>query len=160
MRVTTLLCDHAQVSSDGKLFISGANINRLNSQCIQAPYTVDFALAVMIHIPWQATNQAHKLSIELVNDDPNGAKRVPFAAATPNVDGVDHGKLLADFNAGRAPQMVPGEETTMPLVVPFHRFNLPDTGGYYFDICVDGTSVATVPFRVESITSTPFRVAG
>ena len=58
MEVVALLCDHAQVEG-GKLFVSGAAINRINSAPVDPPYRVNVAIAVMVTIPWTATNQAH-----------------------------------------------------------------------------------------------------
>ncbi len=52
MDVDVLLCDHAHVA--GKLFMSGANIDRFVFAAeAPAPYLLTFALAGVVHVPFQ-----------------------------------------------------------------------------------------------------------
>ena len=73
LSVQGMLCDFAEVSG-GKLFISGAGINLIASGSNDGPpYPVNIALALLVRIPWTATNQQHKLkkhsvSIESLGD--------------------------------------------------------------------------------------------
>ncbi len=68
MDVDVLLCDHAQVA--GKLFISGANIDRFVFAAeAPAPYLLTFALAGVVHVPFTSTNTPHELAFTIVTED-------------------------------------------------------------------------------------------
>jgi hypothetical protein len=62
LEANALLCDHAQVSADHKLYLSGGNVTRLWSARAEPPLVVTVGLAVIVHIGWQETNQAHRLA--------------------------------------------------------------------------------------------------
>ena len=54
-----ILCDFAEISG-GKLFISGAGITVMITQNPEPPHPVTLSLAVLVRIPWTATNQQHR----------------------------------------------------------------------------------------------------
>lgn len=149
-----LLCDFAEVSG-GKLFVSGAGINLLATGQANAPHPVNFALALLVRIPWTATNQQHTLIVELISDSPDGGPRtVPINEADPPAGHEDkRGKIVALFNAGRSPNMLAGEESLMPVAMPLAGLALPDIGSYYFSVMIDGTEVDRVSFRLVSVLS-------
>jgi hypothetical protein len=143
MKAVALLCDHAQVSGN-KLFISGAGINLIRVANPEPPLAVNFALAIMVTVPWTATNQPHKMTVELIGDQGAGSsERVPL---TP-----DDGVIVAEFNAGRSPVMKPGEDTLLPLALPMPGLPLPQPGSYFFTVKLDGTEADRVSFRAEVI---------
>ena len=150
MQAKVLLCDYAEVAQN-KLFITGANINRLGVQPSEPPYGVNIALAISVTIPWNATNQQHVMTIELVSDQGGGtSERVPLSGMLPpNHDPADNGMIVAAFNAGRAPDMTPGEDTLIPIAIPIFGLPLPHPGSYFFNIRIDGTDVDRVSFRVD-----------
>jgi hypothetical protein len=152
MKTVALLCDHTQKAGD-KLFVSGANINRLYTDKADPPFPVNVGLAIMVTIPWNATNQKHVLTLELIADQGgSGPERVPLAnQLLPGNDPEDLGILGAEFNAGRSPEMQPGEDTLMPLPVQMNGLQLPRPGSYFFDLRIDGTPMERVVFRLEVI---------
>jgi hypothetical protein len=153
LSVQGMLCDFAEVSG-GKLFISGAGINLIATASNDGPtYPVNIALALLVRIPWTATNQQHKLKVELLSDTPGGGpKRVAInAGSAPEGSEDDEGTILALFTAGRSPNMQAGEESLMPVALPMPGVPLPDMGSYYFSIFIDGTELDRVSFRVTSI---------
>jgi hypothetical protein len=151
LTANAMLCDHAQVSGN-KLFISGANISWVGSlSSPEGGYQVSLALAALVRIPWTATNQEHRLTVELLTDagEGAGAQRIPLAQMLPpGVPEDELGKIYAVFNAGRAPQMSPGEESLLPIALPMHGLRLPHPGQYWFSIHIDGTEVDHVNFKV------------
>jgi hypothetical protein len=152
LEANALLCDHAQVSADHKLYLSGGNVTRLWSARAEPPLVVTVGLAVIVHIGWQETNQAHRLGIELVFDDVVGAQRVHLPVElTPSALPGTEGMVTAEFNVGRAPEMIPGEATLMPIALNFPGLALPAPGSYFFTIGIDGTEVSRVPFRAMVI---------
>lgn len=154
MQTAALLCDHAQVTNDGKLFVSGAGISRLGLFSAEPPHAVNFALALMTTIEWQETNHPHKMTIELILDQggEHGAERVPLPSQLPpGASAQDAGIIFAEFNAGRPPNMSAGEQTLMPVALPFPAFPLPAPGSYFFTIKIDGTETARVSFRADVV---------
>ena len=68
MYLDVMLCDHAQVAGD-KLFISGANIDRIVLPAgTPPPYVVGFSAAGLVHVPWNATNVQHVLTSSLLTE--------------------------------------------------------------------------------------------
>jgi len=132
-----------------KLFITGAAINWISTNAVAAPHPVNMTLAILVRIPWNATNQQHKLSIELVADTSDGSERVSInEILPPDSDEENRGTIIGLFNAGRAPNMRVGEETLMPVALPFLGLPLPNIGSYFFSIGIDGTEMDRVSFRV------------
>jgi hypothetical protein len=143
LEAKALLCDYAQVAGK-KLFISGAGINLIGVPNAEPPLVVNFALAILLTIPWNATNQAHKMTVELVSEQSNGSsQRVPLTG--------DDGVIIAEFNAGRSPIMKPGEDTLLPVALPMFGLSLPEPGSYFFSIELDGSPADRVSFRAEVV---------
>ncbi|WP_276969227.1 DUF6941 family protein [Ferrimicrobium acidiphilum] len=154
MKAQAMLCDYAQVHG-GKLNIIGAGGGLVVTPATAPPYLINLSLAVLMTVPWSATNQQHRLTIELVSEPGGGggapARRVDLTTQTgPGQTVEDKGKILVLFNAGRPPQMLQGEDTLVPLALPLFAFPAPDLGSYYFAIDLDGTEVDRVSFRVVS----------
>lgn len=148
--VQAMLCDYAEVAG-GKLFITGANINLIGTPVSEPPLRVSLALAMIITIPWTATNQPHTLTVELVSDQASGNERVRLTdQPPPSGDEAEAGLIVAQFNAGRSPIMKPGEDNLLPIALPMLGLPLPRPGGYFFVIRIDGTEMRRVPFRLES----------
>ena len=61
-----MLADGAQAVG-GKLYILGGGFDRINMPTI--PFTHSFALAILIEVPWNATNQPCQIVVELLNAD-------------------------------------------------------------------------------------------
>jgi len=142
--VDALLADYAQVHA-GKLYVTGAGINLLTPPVPGPPYVVHFALALTVTIPWQSTNQPHSLKVSLVDTD---GERVQLAEPTGDTPPDDRGKILAQFNAGRSPIMQPGEDTVLPIALPFFGLALPHPGSYRLIIEMDDVETAGKTFRV------------
>lgn len=150
MEVHALLCDHAQVA--GKLFISGANINRFNFAAgSAAPYGLTFAVAGVVHVPWTATNADHTLAFRLLTQD----AEVPAlgGGAEAPVDGIG-GEMT--FNVGRPPGMN-AEEQLVPFAFNFAGLPLAETGQYNVTLTLDGAEVQRLLFTVAVEPSTTFR---
>ena len=96
-----MLADHAQVA-DGKLFISGGGW----SAC--EPGATPCALAVILHVPWQETNEKVSFSLRLVDEDGRGIMQ-PGAQ-----DGLPV-QVNGHFEARRPPGMTPGAEINVPI---------------------------------------------
>jgi hypothetical protein len=96
------------------------------------------ALALKMSIPWDQTNQPHHIRAMLLTEDgdpvsPPGAPGPIFAEG--------------DVEVGRPAGMKPGTPVDAPIVLNFGFLAL-DTGGYVWELEVDGTTMARAPFRV------------
>jgi hypothetical protein len=145
VKVDALLCDHAQVHG-GKLFVSGAGINLINVPTVQPPHPVAVWFAALLTVPWNATNQVHRVVISVVDADGASVPIAQHAPGSPIRDG-EQGAIVAEFNVGRAPIMQAGESTLVPLAVPIN-YGLPNLGAFTISVTVDGKSLSETKFRL------------
>lgn len=149
MRADLMLADYAMVHQ-GKLFISGAGINVMTVPPPAEKYVVNFGIGLSVTIPWQATNQNHRLLVSLADSD--GAL-VTLAQPMPGMSTPheDVGKIIASFNAGRAATMEVGEDSILPIAFQFSGLQLPHPGSYTLTVEIDGTEMAVTRFRVVTL---------
>jgi hypothetical protein len=154
MELDVMLCDHAQVAG-GKLFITGANIERMQLPAgTPPPYVVTFAAAGMVRVPWTATNSPHVLGFKLLTED----GEVPTMG--PGVDvGADGIGGEMNFNVGRPPQLASGDEQMVPFAFNFQGLPLGTAGRYGLKFSLDGTEQRTLTFTVAVEPSAGFRGA-
>ncbi|MDQ2709188.1 MAG: hypothetical protein M3Z25_16840 [Actinomycetota bacterium] len=145
MEGTVVLADYAQVHA-GKLNVVGAGINLVGAHTAEAPHKINLHAAILIIVPWQSHNQAHKLTVSLGNED---GGYLPIAEAAPGVpvEPEDEGSVVGQFNAGRGPIMTPGDDSIIPLAVPI-QVAVPSLGAYRVILKIDGTEIAVARFRV------------
>ena len=148
MDAKVILCDFAEVCG-GKLFISGAGLAMLASGTPEPPYRVNVSLAIMGLIGLDDTDVQHKMTLELVLMGTTGETRIPLTDELPEgSDPADSGMFIAYFLAPRSPQMLPGDEWTMPMAIPMFGLGLPELGAYYFSVRVDGREMDRTSFRL------------
>jgi hypothetical protein len=129
MEVTMLLCDRAQVA-EGKLYVLGGGWN-----LAQAGMPVPVEVAVLVAVPWTATNEKHQFTLALVDDDgqPVGLGGGPAI------------HLEGEFEVGRPPGIKPGTALNQQMVFKFGMPAFP-AGGYVFEFSI-GTVLGRTPFR-------------
>jgi hypothetical protein len=145
-----MLCEHAVVA-DSRLFINGAGIQTFTAVVNEPPFGIHATLAIQVAVPWTATNQKHRIEIELVYDDGTSATRIPLGTSVPGMTPEQEGKIVADFNVGRGPNAQPGMEQLMPLAIPL-RLAVPGLGSYFFNLEIDGTQMSRVSFHLAPAT--------
>jgi hypothetical protein len=142
MEINALLCDHAE-SAEGKLFINGGGINMIYVQP-QPPFVISVFVAVVVHVPYTATNVEHTVAVRLLDEDSNRVS--PWAP-----DGVPPQppvETITSFNVGRPPGLAPGETQTLPLAFGLQGLPLTKLGTYVFAIEVDGDVEKQLTARV------------
>lgn len=143
MDLDVMLCDHAQVAG-GKLFIAGANIDRMGLPAgTPPPYVLNFAAAGIVRVPWTATNTEHTLSFKLVTED--GQNPTLPDGVNPGPDGI-RGELR--FNVGRPPQLAGGEEQMVPFAFNFQGLPMAVAGRYVLEFAIDDTELRRLPLTV------------
>jgi hypothetical protein len=147
MEIDVMLCDYAQVA-DNKLFISGANINRMSLPPDRtAPYVVNFSAAGLVRVPWTATNEEHTLGFILETEDGRPPELPEGAGAAQGVGGEMR------FTVGRPPQLSIGEEQMVPFGFNFQGLPLMRLGRYALSFSLDGMDVRRLPFTVALLSS-------
>jgi hypothetical protein len=142
MYLDVMLCDHAQVAGN-KLFISGANIDRMSVPFgSPPPYVVNVAAAGIVRVPWQATNADHALSFRFVTQDEE----------PPQLSGVEVGPegIVGQmrFNLGRPPQLASGDEQMVPFAFNLQGLPLATPGRFVLAFSLDGTPVRSLSFTI------------
>lgn len=145
MEVNALLADSV-VTAEGKLYVQGGGWTNLSGEI---PLRQDrIGIAILIYVPYTATNEEHELDISLQDEDGN---EMPLGDAPPGVETVD-GRIRhfkTHFNVGRPPTLPPGDEQAVPFGLNINRLRFDRATRYTFVIAIDGTPMKKLPFRVH-----------
>jgi len=133
--VTAMLCDAAQVMGD-KLYILGGGWSYAWSAPPGTPVTM--ALAVLIQVPWSATNIRLNIDTRLLDEDGEQVTQ-------------EYGEVRAQgtIEAGRPPGARHGAPIPLPFVVSYPPMPLA-YGGYVWQVEINGEVRARVPFQVTT----------
>jgi hypothetical protein len=123
-----LLCDAATVR-EGLLHILGGGVTRINRPEFPAPAGIALALRIVLHRTEAA--QPHQARFILQSED-----------GRPVVEG----ELTFSTEGGSLDALMPGEELSLPISLPFQNVSVPSAGGYSFEILIDGIHQLSVPF--------------
>lgn len=126
-----LLCDAAD-EVGGKLYIMGGGWTHL----LQADVPTSMALAVVLSVDWNETNERHQVEAALRTDDGEQVK----AGDQPVVQ-------AGQIEVGRPAGLKPGSAISVPVAMSFHGLALP-AGGYVWELRVGSDTKARAPFRV------------
>lgn len=135
IRVFTL-ADHAAVTPDGKLYISGGAVERIFLPQLPGPLG-QLWLAVRIHLPWRYTSNRLRVELRALDADRNPVGQDPIA--------------IADVEVGRAPGQRPGDEIAVQFALPLTGFPIPTPGEskVYFHLVVEGEVLGILPLQVS-----------
>jgi hypothetical protein len=129
LEVTLLLCDGAD-ESNGKLYVLGGGWTTVLPD---VPFTM--ALAILIAVPWDQANRKFRFEAKLMTDDGDQVQ----------IDGQDVA-VTGDLEMGRPAGTKPGSPLNFPIAPKFNGISLP-AGGYRWEVHIDGTLMASTPFR-------------
>lgn len=121
-----LLADYAQ-AAEGKLNIIGGGWQ------LTGPIPTPNALAILIEVPWDRTNERHHVRIELVDADGG-----PVVALGP--EGEVPVVLEADFEVGRPPGIKRGTPIAVPLAINMGPQPLAPDSRYEWRLSINGES--------------------
>jgi hypothetical protein len=140
---TLLIADHAE-SVNGKLYVSGGCWNVLFASQFPTVHP-HLTVAAALHVNWEATNQRHRLELELHDGDGHPLLPEP---------------VQGTFEAGRAAGMRPGDETIMVVAFNFNGLAIESEGAYAFVLSVDGTEMGRFGFRAVHAPATAVTGSG
>lgn len=130
MDVSMLLCDRAQVA-EGKLYVLGAGWN-----LVAAGFPFPCEVAVLVEVPWTATNEKHDFVLSLLTEDGDSVEL-----------GGEVVQVAGQFEVGRPPGIKPGSALNQQMVFKFGMLQLPPSG-YVFEFSIADQMLARKPFRV------------
>lgn len=147
MDVTAFLADSVVVA-EGKLYVQGAGWNIVSAPTFPTRHN-RIGIGLVIHVPYSATNQMHKLEVGIQDED---GHQVPLGVAP---DGSDAPgplfKLGGQFNVGRPPLLPPGDEQVVPLAMNIDGVLFENPGAYAVVIEINGTEVKRLRFRLQAL---------
>lgn len=127
LRVTIMLCDHAQVA-DGKLFISGGGWS------ITGTPTPPSAIAILLQVPWSQANSNIRFKVRLVGS--NGE-----TVTQPNLTGqLAPVEVTGEFEVERPPDLPDGTQLEAPIAINIPPLLL-QPGRYTWELWVDEMSL-------------------
>jgi hypothetical protein len=124
--------DHAVVES-GKLYANGAFWNRLNFPSF--PVVHNFAVCVILHIPWRAHHERHAFGITFEDGD---GKVMPQ-------------RLGGYIQTGTAPDMRAGDYSVVPIAMMVNGFVLERPGEYAAVLRIADKESARWRFRATQV---------
>lgn len=126
--------DHAAVEN-GKVYVNGGFWDILRQPSY--PAQVAISLVAVIKVPSTAYLEDHRVTVEMVNAD---EERLPL-------------RIEGDIRVGAAPDMKPGDPTTLPLAFPLNGVYLERAGDYWFVLSVDGNEIGR--YRIRAVHAVP-----
>lgn len=130
-----ILCDAAQAEATGKLHMLGAGWSVL------WPPIPATAVALLIQVPWDRTNQVISLVTDLVDSDGHPVT-VPGANGEP-----EPVRATGQIEMGRPPGVKPGTELSASFVVNVPSLPL-GFGRYTWRVSIDGEPGDSQSFEV------------
>ena len=125
MKATVLLCDSGQVA-DGKLHLLGGGWN------VTGPGPTSHAVAVLLEVPWDRTNQQLQFQLELMNEDGSAVTQLdPNGVETPI-------RVEGGLEVGRPPGHPRGAAINVPFVLNIPSLPLTPGRRYSWELHVAG----------------------
>jgi hypothetical protein len=132
MEVEFLILADAVQAVNGKLYMLGGGWTTFHAAKI--PTTHPLGIALGLRVPWEETNQLHRLQINLVNSD--GESVSPA--------------MQAELEMGRPPGLRPGSDQTAAIAVNA-TVTFAKAGRYEVRAAVEGQTVRTAVFDVVPV---------
>lgn len=124
-----LLADRAE-ALNGKLYMMGGAWDRVSVQDLQSATFI--SLAVGILVPWNATNQQHRATIGIEDEDGNNTG---FS-------------VEAGFTAGRPAFARAGQSQRVVLALPLVPVRFPEYGTYVAQMYINDEKAKSIEFNV------------
>jgi hypothetical protein len=147
MQLEAMLADSV-ASSEGKLYVQGGGWNVINVAKVPIRHP-RIGIALIVRVPYTATNQMHKFELYLQDADGN---ELPLADA-PEAEAPDEKirRLGGQFNVGRPPTLQPGDEQLIPLAINLDGLTFDRADSHKFVIELDGSPEKELSFRVNQV---------
>jgi uncharacterized protein DUF6941 len=135
MKIRLLLANYAEVQAN-LLYAMGIGWTQIG------PAPSPFAIAALIEVGWDETNQPYRLAFNIVDVDEQ-----PFLVPTPMGD--QPFQLSAELRVGRPPDSVPGAKFLTPVAINVQPLQFQAGRHYVVRATVNGDVRDEVSFRVR-----------
>jgi hypothetical protein len=126
VKVTMMLADYAQ-AAEGKLNVIGGGWS------LTGPNPTPSALAILIEVPWDRTNEPHKVRIELVDSDGEPVEGLGPTGPGPIV-------IEANLEVGRPPGIKRGTPIGIPVAINMPPQALEPDSRFEWRLSINGES--------------------
>lgn len=139
--IDAMLCDSV-ATAEGKLYVQGGGWNMITpaSYPAQIPRV---GLAVLVTVPYTATNENHNLGVQLQDQD---GQVLPLGPGQIVPEGRP--AFGAVFNIGRPPMLQRGDPQIVTFAVNIDGLVIDAPGSYSFVITIDEKEMHRLIFRV------------
>ena len=129
-----ILADRAE-AVNGKLYMMGGGWDRMWVADFAQPQSISMALGILV--PWNATNQLHKLMIRVESQD-----------------AIELATLGLNFNTGRPPTL--GQAESQRITLAFQAaIPLPGPGAYVIKALINDVESKQTVFYVQPLPTPP-----
>ena len=152
LEVDAFLADSVVVA-EGKLYVQGAGWDTLVAGTFPVRHP-RLGIGALLRVPWTATNQMHRFSVKIVDQDEN---KIVLGTAPPGSD-IEDGKvreIVGQFNLGRPPFLTIGDSQIVPIALNIDGMEFPEPNTYAVVISVDDADLRRLPIRVRSVVQMP-----
>lgn len=144
MDVDAFLADSAN-AIQGRLYVLGAGWNTIWAATFPAIHP-RVAIGILVRVPWTETNTMHRIAVRLDTEDGQAVQL--GVVAGPQGQPVPVMQLGGQFNVGRPPVLVQGDEQTVALAMDVNQIPFEGPGMYNWVISIDDEPVKRLPMRV------------
>jgi hypothetical protein len=135
---TFLIADHAE-SVNGKLYVTGGAWNRIATATLPVVHN-HLTVAVVLHVPWESTPEAHRLELRFVDED--GQPKFPEP-------------IRAQFEAAPPEGTRIGDEQVVVLCFNVDGLSFESAGTYEFHLLVDDQELGQLSFQIVLLDAVP-----
>lgn len=132
IRISVMMLADAAHAVGGKLYVLGGGFDRINMPAV--PFSHRFDLAMLIEVPWVATNQPYQVVVELRDAD---GEAIGYRAE-------------ATMETGRPPGVRQGTSLTIPLALPVVA-DFPAAGRYVLQASINGREANRVALEAVAM---------
>jgi len=133
----------AAAAENGKHYIHGGGWDTIWAGSFPVAHPM-MGIALRFRVPWNDTNQPHKIAIDILDGDGQ--------SILPN-------PLRSQITVGRPPTIPVGNDQVLPFAFNLANVNFQQAGDYVAVVRVDDADQARAPFRVaEAQAAGPIRV--
>lgn len=145
MRVDAFLADSAEVVNN-KLYTLGAGWNTIFVREFPAVHR-RLAVAAVVHVPFLATNEAHRLELRLVTEDGQAHPVGVRMGEGGKPEAVQ--ALGGEFTLGRPPQLVDGDDQIACFAFAVDGMRFQNPGKFSWVLSIDGEESTRLSMRVQ-----------
>ena len=150
LTVTAFLADSAE-TIQGKIYALGIGWNAIYAEKFPCTHS-RLAIGVLVNVPYTATNQNHKLTVHLQDED--GARQPIQVIKTLEGEAQQSTEVSADIQLGRPPLLPAGDPQNLAFSLIFDHLVFQKPGMYSWIFEINGTELHRISMRIAQMSAT------